>query len=278
MTIPIYHDPHRRHDALFFLKCTMSNPNGDPDMGNRPRQLPNGHGFITDVSIKRRIRDWMLLAYGSEPGYEIYVQRRDMVALNTLQAEAYEATNMVSTGSKQHPADISRVREWMTEKYWDIRVFGAVMTTGKNCGQVQGPIQVGGATSIEPIEIQEVAITRVAITKEEDLAKKQIEMGHKFLVPEALYVGHVYIVPHLAHQTGCSERDLARFWEALQHCWEIDHSASRGDLSLAGLHVFSHEHPLGNAPAHKLFERIPMTTDSPLLDVLPPGVTYASLT
>jgi CRISPR-associated protein Csd2 len=277
MTTPIYHDPNRRHDALFLLKCTMGNPNGDPDMANRPRQFPNGHGFITDVAIKRRVRDWMLLAYGAENGYEIYVQRRDMVALNNLHAQAYDAIGMVSTGSKQHPADISRARDWMSAKYWDIRMFGAVMTTGKNCGQVKGPLQITGARSVAPVEIQEVTITRVAITKEEDLAKKTTEMGQKFLVPEALYVGHLSFVPHLAHQTGVSTQDLARFWEAFQKCWEIDRSASRGDLSLRGLHIFSHEHPLGNAPAHKLFECIALEQDGATPDALPAGITYTSL-
>ncbi len=293
MTQPTYCDTTRRQDAVFLIGVQLGNPNGDPDEGNRPRQFADGHGLITDVAIKRRIRDYISLAYADQKGYDIYVQRRDMVALNDLHAQAYDELGLVSTGSKQSPVETNQARAWMCERYWDTRVFGMVMTTGKNCGQVRGPVQVTMAQSTDPIDIKELTITRVSVTKSEDLVKKATEMGRKFIVSSyALYIGHVYFVPHFAKSTGCSSADLARFWEGLQKCWEVDRSASRGDVALRGLHVFSHVHPLGNAPAHQLFDRIkvtwregiagpPQTFDEYVVAVdttdLPDGIAYSSL-
>ncbi len=254
MTEPIYCDVEKRQDFVILFDVTNGNPNGDPDAGNLPRVDPETmHGLVTDVSIKRKIRDWVDLTHGSEERFKIYVQNKG-IALNTLHERAYTALNITVNEGKQKAEEIDRTRRWMCENFYDIRTFGAVMTTKINCGQVRGPIQLTFATSIHPIIPLDLAITRVAITQAG--TDKVTEMGRKAIVPYALYMGHGFMVPHFAHQTGFATEDLQLFWRALQSAWELDRSASRGFMALRGLYIFSHNNPLGNAPAHRLFERI----------------------
>lgn len=258
----------RRHDFVLMFEAIDGNPNGDPDADNMPRVDPETmQGLVTDVCLKRKIRNYVSLAAEGREHCRIYVQDKG-IALNTLHEEAYRAQGIKSTGSKQPRADIEKTRAWMCSQFYDVRMFGAVMTTGVNCGQVRGPIQLTFARSIDPIAPTAFSITRVAITKQADadvvVAEKEgdtttgksTEMGRKSLVPYGLYVGHGFFSPAFAKQTGVSRADLELFWDALQGMWDLDRSASRGMLALRGLYVFSHENPLGNAPAHRLFDRV----------------------
>lgn len=264
----IHTEVTRRHDFVLLFDIADGNPNGDPDAGNLPRVDPETmHGLVTDVCIKRKVRDYVDALRGNEESYKIYVQSG--TALNAQNERAYKALGLKSSGTKQNLADISSARAWMCSNFYDVRVFGAVMSTGVNCGQVRGPLQLTFARSSDPITPLEVTITRVAVTKVEDLVKvvetkdgteagqgKQSEMGRKAIVPYGLYRLHGFFNPHFAKQTSVSEEDLALFWEALQNMWDFDRSASRGEMACRGLYVFSHESNLGNAPAHKLFDLI----------------------
>jgi CRISPR-associated protein Csd2 len=262
----IYTDSSRRHDFVLMFDITDGNPNGDPDAGNLPRVDPETmQGLVTDVCLKRKVRNWVDVTRGEQERFKIYVQNRG-VALNTLHQRAYDALGLRSTGSKQKREDVDRARDEMCHNFYDIRTFGAVMTTGVNCGQVRGPIQITFARSVDPVVPLDISITRVAITRPEDVeliegeekegGGKITEMGRKAIVPYALYVGYGFVNPHFAKQTGFSQEDLAVFWEALQRMWDIDRSSSRGLMACRGLYVFSHANGLGNAPAHTLFERI----------------------
>lgn len=261
----VHLDTDRRHDFVLFFDVTDGNPNGDPDAGNLPRVDPETmQGLVTDVCIKRKVRDWVDALRGDEGAYKIYVQSGE--ALNAKHKRAYEALDLESTGSKQDIETVDKVRLWMCQNFYDIRTFGAVMTTGVNCGQVRGPIQLTFARSIDPVVPMDVTITRVAVTREEDaqvvvgeegkVSGKQTEMGRKAIVPYGLYRAHGFFNPHFAQQTEFSAEDLKLFWQALQQMWDFDRSAARGMMACRGLYVFSHESELGNAPAHKLFERI----------------------
>lgn len=265
MTNSVYLDPNRRHDFVLFFDVTDGNPNGDPDAGNLPRVDPETmQGLVTDVCLKRKVRDWVDALHGDKGAYKIYVQSGE--ALNAKHKRAYEALNLESTGSKQDIATVNQVRAWMCQNFYDIRTFGAVMTTGVNCGQVRGPVQLTFARSIDPVVPIDVTITRVAVTREEDalvvvgeegeVSGKQTEMGRKAIVPYGLYRAHGFFSPHFAQRTGFSEGDLKLFWQALQQMWDLDRSAARGMMACRGLYVFSHESELGNAPAHKLFGNI----------------------
>ena len=267
MDSPIYTDVTRRHDFVLLFDVSDGNPNGDPDAGNLPRVDPETmQGLVTDVCLKRKIRDWVLQVKGDKEPFRIYVQSG--TALNTKHEEAYTANKIKSTGSKQTAADVSKARSWMCEHFFDIRVFGAVMTTEVNCGQVRGPLQLTFARSIDPIVPLDVSITRVAVTKPKDMevavaegeteAKtgKQSEMGRKALVPYGLYLAHGFFNPHFAAATGATSDDLALVWQALTMMWDVDRSAARGMMACRGLYIFSHESNLGNAPAHKLFEHV----------------------
>lgn len=263
----LFADPTHRHDFVYLVEVTDGNPNGDPDAGNLPRVDPETmQGLISDVAIKRKIRDWVDATRGTEERFKIYVQNKG-TALNDLHQRGYTALNLNSSGSKQKREDIESVRTWMCQNFFDIRAFGAVMTTKVNAGQVRGPVQLTFARSIDQIVPLEVAITRVAITDPDDAkvvvsddgkaeGGKTTEMGRKSIVPYGLYRGYGFINPHFAEQTGFSSEDLAVLWDAFMNLWDFDHSASRGRLALRGLYVFSHERKLGNAPAHQLFERI----------------------
>lgn len=249
-----YLDSTKRHDFAFLFDVHDGNPNGDPDNGNMPRTDPETmHGLVTDVAVKRKIRDWVDMTHGTEERNKIYVQNKG-IALNDLHARAYAAREIKSTGSKQKAEDIEKVRSWMCENFFDIRTFGAVMNTSINCGQVRGPIQITFSRSIDPITPLDLAITRVAITQSG--TDKTTEIGRKTIVPYALYLGYGFYIPHFAKQTGVTDEDLALFWEAMQSLWDIDRSAARGTLTLRGLYIYSHQNPLGNAPAHQLLERV----------------------
>lgn len=266
MSTPIYKNASHRHDFVLLFDVTDGNPNGDPDAGNLPRVDPETmQGLVSDVAIKRKVRDWVDALRGDDEGHKIYIQN-DGVALNTKHERAYKALNIKTTGKKQSRNDIDQTRGWMCANFYDIRTFGAVMTTGVNCGQVRGPVQITFARSIDPITPLDLSITRVAITKAEDAdvvvsedgetSGKSTEMGRKAIVPYGLYRAHGFVNAHFAQQTGFSNDDLGLFWQALQMMWDLDHSASRGLMSCRGLYVFSHDSALGNAPAHKLLERV----------------------
>jgi CRISPR-associated protein Csd2 len=260
-------DAARRHDFAFLFDVTDGNPNGDPDAGNMPRVDPETmHGLVTDVAIKRKIRDWVDATRGDQPRFKIYVQSRG-IALNDLHQRAYTELGLQSTGVRQRREEVDQARAWMCANFYDIRTFGAVMSTGVNAGQVRGPVQLTFSRSVDPIAPLDITITRVAITDPQDMALavaeggetrggKTTEIGRKAIVPYALYRGYGFVNPHFAAQTGFSAEDLTVLWEALARMWDLDRSASRGRLALRGLYIFSHESRYGNAPAQGLLERI----------------------
>lgn len=262
-------DASRRHDAVLYFDVTDGNPNGDPDAGNLPRVDPETmHGLVTDVAIKRKVRNFVDDLRGTEARFKIYVQDKGE-SLNELHQRAYDDLGIKSTGSKQKREDVDRARAWMCQNFFDVRTFGAVMTTGVNAGQVRGPVQITFSRSEDPIVPLDLSITRVAITKAEDAkvieadeeggaatGGKRTEMGRKALVPYGLYRCNIFFSPQQAKDTGFDADDLTLFWDALVRMWDFDRSASRGLMACRGLYVFSHDNPYGNAPAHKLFERI----------------------
>lgn len=267
MTNSIYTDPTRRHDFVLLFDVSDGNPNGDPDAGNLPRVDPETmQGLVTDVCLKRKVRNWVDVTRGEQPTKKIYVQNKG-IALNDLHQRAYDDLKIKPTGSKQKREDVEKTRDWMCRNFYDIRVFGAVMTTDVNCGQVRGPVQMTFARSVDPVVPLDLAITRIAVTRPQDAGVvegeggkgeggKTTEMGRKALLPYGLYKGFGFVNPHFAKDTGVSAEDLSIFWEALQRMWDFDRSASRGLMACRGLYVFIHQDSLGNAPAHVLFERV----------------------
>lgn len=264
----IIHDSSKRHDFVLYFDVTDGNPNGDPDAGNLPRIDPETmQGLVTDVCLKRKVRNFVDIVRGDEAPYKIYVQDKG-IALNTLHQRAYDDLGIESTGTKQKRKEVDQAQQWMCQHFYDVRMFGAVMTTGVNAGQVRGPMQLTFARSIDPIVPVDVSITRVAITRPEDAevveaeegggvsGGKRTEMGRKAMVPYGLYCGHGFFNPYLAQRTGASDEDLALFWQALQNMWALDRSAARGFMACRGLYVFTHDNALGNAPAHELFARV----------------------
>lgn len=257
-----------RYEFVYLFDVTNGNPNGDPDAGNLPRLDPEtNQGLVTDVCLKRKIRNYVALEKESEPGYGIYMQEKSV--LNNQHKRGYEALG-IEPESKKLPKEEAKAREltsWMCKNFFDIRAFGAVMTTEVNAGQVRGPIQMAFATSIDPIVPMEVSITRMAVTNERDLEKERT-MGRKHIVPYGLYRVHGFISAKLAEKTGFSEEDLSLLWRSLAYMFEHDRSAARGEMAARKLIVFRHDHPMGNAPAHKLFdlvkvERVDGETDTP---------------
>lgn len=255
-----------RHDFILLFDVTDGNPNGDPDNENIPRTDPEtGQGIVTDVCLKRKIRDYVAETKKLQAPYRIYVQKSD-VALIAKHEEAYNELGLKSTGTKQKREDVDRAREWMCQNYYDIRAFGAVMSVGVNCGQVRGPLQLTFARSIDPVFAHDISITRVAVTRKEDAAVvvgedektkgKETEMGRKALLPYGLYRGYGFFNPLLAKRTGFKGDDLALFWEAVQQMFELDRSASRGFMAFRGLYVFTHDNATGRAPAHELFDLV----------------------
>ena len=280
----------RRYDFVLLFDVKDGNPNGDPDAGNMPRlDAETGHGLVTDVALKRKVRNFVALVKDQEPRapaagekrFEIYV--REKAILNQQHERAYSALNLapapeeqaqlamemeVPEVKKKKPAkdkrkgsadEVSQARQWMCQNFFDVRTFGAVMSTGVNCGQVRGPVQLTFARSVEPILALEHTITRMAVTKEADAKDQDGDnrtMGRKHTVPYGLYVAHGFVSSFLAKQTGFGSDDLELLWQALGQMFEHDRSAARGEMATRGLYVFEHESELGNAPAHALFDRL----------------------
>ena len=252
-----------RYDFVILFDVENGNPNGNPDAGNMPRIDPEtGYGLVTDVCLKRKIRNYVEDLKEEAPGYRIYV--KEGVPLNRSDAEALTAVGVsgdLKAAKKSDPDIDKKLRDFMCSNFYDIRTFGAVMTTfvkgALNCGQVRGPVQLNFARSIDPIVPQEVTITRVAITTEADAEKKGTEMGRKHIVPYALYRAEGYVSANLARKTtGFSEDDLQLLWQAILNMFENDHSAARGKMAVRELIVFKHDSELGCAPAYKLFEKV----------------------
>jgi CRISPR-associated protein Csd2 len=241
------------------------NPNGDPDAGNTPRIDPEtNHGYVTDVCLKRKIRNYVELVKGGEPGYNILIKMDR--ALNTKFAEAYQELNLKKNAGRE---DVNRARDYMCKNYYDVRTFGAVMSTGKGdektpCGIVRGPVQINFARSISPINIQDISITRLAVTRPADFENKNNEMGRKSFIPYGLYRAEGYVSAALAQKvTGFSDEDLELLWTAIINMFENDHSAARGKVSMRRLYVFKHDNVLGNCPSSLLFDKITVTEKRP---------------
>lgn len=253
-----------RYEFMILFDVENGNPNGDPDAGNLPRIDPeSGYGLVTDVCLKRKIRNYVELVKEGEPGYRIYV--KEGVPLNRSDNEAYQSIGVtdksVKEAKKKDPDIDLKIRNYMCDNFFDIRTFGAVMTTfvkaALNCGQVRGPVQLGFAKSIDPVISQEVTITRVAITTEKDAEEKKTEIGRKSIIPYALYRTEGYVSANLARKvTGFSEEDLELLWQAIINMFENDHSAARGNMAVRELIVFKHDSELGNCPAYKLFDAV----------------------
>ena len=295
MTSP-HLDVARRHDFVLLFDVTDGNPNGDPDAGNLPRVDPETmQGLVTDVALKRKVRDWVDAARGTEARFKIYVQHEAFLSDGRRRVFTERAG-----GRKDKDIPYSEARRWMCEEFYDIRMFGAVMSMKEyNAGQVRGPIQMTFGRSIDPIVPLDLSIVGPAQnasearqpTEEEEAATTYGTMGRKALVPYGLYRAYGFFNPHFATQSGASSEDLELFWQALQQMWDLDRSSARGMLACQGLYVFSHESPLGNAPAQSLFERVHVArkpgVDAPRSvgdyvielheDGLPDGVTLTRL-
>lgn len=242
-----------RFDFVFVFDVKDGNPNGDPDAGNLPRvDAETGMGLVTDVCLKRKVRNYVQVSKNCAEGFDIFIKEK--AVLNTLIDKAHEDENVKEAKDKTMAA-----RDFMCKKYYDIRTFGAVMSTGKNAGQVRGPIQLTFARSSDPIIASEHSITRMAVAIEKEAEKQSGDnrtMGRKATVPYGLYVGYGFVSANLAKQTGFSEEDLELFWEALRNMFDVDRSAARGLMSAQKLIVFKHDSELGNAPANKLFDLV----------------------
>jgi len=245
-----------RYDFALLFDVTDGNPNGDPDAGNLPRvDAETGMGLVTDVCLKRKVRNFIQIIKGCEKPYDIFIKEKAI--LNHLIDESHEqeeVKNKEKTGDKTDAA-----RKWMCSKYFDISTFGAVLSTGKNAGQVRGPVQFTFGRSIDPVVALEHSITRMAVATEAEAEKQGGDnrtMGRKFTVPYGLYFSKGFVSPYLAAQTGFNEDDLSLFWEALINMFDQDHSAARGMMSTRKLIVFKHSTALGNAPAYKLFDSV----------------------
>ena len=260
----------KRYDFVLLYDVKNGNPNGDPDAGNTPRIDPEtGHGLVSDVALKRKVRDFVTLLKTDpgtgepEPGYRIYVKHHGV--LEQFHREAYEAEGLDPEvkGKEAKLDNLQKARAWMCQTFYDIRTFGAVLTLDINCGQVRGPVQITFSRSVDPIVSLEQSIVRKAVATQRE-ADQQIEkhshvtgtMGNKQIVPYALFRAHGFISPYLAADTGFTRADLDVFWQALRMMFDQDHSATRGEMASQKLVVFEHESRLGNAPSHKLFERV----------------------
>lgn len=257
-----------RYEFVYLFDVTNGNPNGDPDAGNMPRLDPDSsRGLVTDVCLKRKVRNFIELTEGDKPGYDIYVKEKSV--LNLQNKKAYEALGIKSE-SKKLPKDkneAAKITAWMCKNFFDVRTFGAVMTTDVNSGQVRGPVQLAFAKSEDPVIPLEVSITRMAVTTEKEAEAQSGDnrtMGRKHIVPYGLYRAHGFVSAHLAKKlenkdldgAGFSDDDLDKLWQALEHMFEHDRSAARGEMVARHLVVFKHASALGNAPAYELFERV----------------------
>lgn len=249
-----------RYEFVYLFDVTNGNPNGDPDAGNMPRLDPeSSKGLVTDVCLKRKIRNFIELTEVDKQRYDIYVKEKSV--LNSQNKKAYDALG-IKPDDKKLPKEKDKAQEitdWMCKNFFDVRTFGAVMTTNINSGQVRGPVQLAFSKSIDPIVPLEVSITRMAVTTEKEAEDQQGDnrtMGRKHIVPYGLYRVHGFISAKLAEKTGFSDEDLIKLWSALENMFEHDHSAARGEMVARKLVVFKHNDALGNMPSHKLFERI----------------------
>lgn len=246
-----------RYDFVILFDVENGNPNGDPDAGNAPRvDVESGYGYITDVCLKRKIRNYVELAKEGVPGYNILIKPDR--SLNAKFTEAYEAEGLKTKNKGKNPDDVKKARDYMCRTYFDVRAFGAVMSTGDDpCGIVRGPVQINFARSISPVNIQDVTITRQARTTDDRKETGDTEMGRKSVIPYALYRAEGYISAALANKsTGLSEEDIELLWTAIVNMFENDHSAARGKMCMRKLYVFKHDNILGNCPSHILFEKI----------------------
>lgn len=263
-----------RYDFVYLFDVKDGNPNGDPDAGNMPRiDAETGFGLVTDVSLKRKVRNFVSLIKEEQPPYDIYIKEKSI--LNRTHEKAYHAIgadaelktdsgddNKAKKGKEKRKGSaetVDKARKWMCENFYDVRTFGAVMSTGVNCGQVRGPVQLTFARSINQVIPQEHSITRMAVATEKEAENQSGDnrtMGRKFTIPYGLYMEQGFISAHLAQQTGFSEKDLELLLQSLENMFEHDRSAARGQMTARGLYVFKHASKLGNAPAHNLFERI----------------------
>lgn len=253
-----------RYEFVFLFDITNGNPNGDPDAGNLPRLDPEtNRGLVTDVCLKRKVRNFVALAKPDAPGFGIYMQEKAI--LNKQHEKAWKALEIppdAKEGYKKLPKEEAKAREltaWMCGNFFDVRTFGAVMTTGVNAGQVRGPVQMAFATSIDPVVPLEISITRMAVTTEkeaEDQSGDNRTMGRKHIIPYGLYRAHGFISAKLAERTGFSAEDLDLFWQSLVNMFEHDRSAARGEMAARKLIVFEHASSMGNAPAHVLFDTV----------------------
>jgi CRISPR-associated protein Csd2 len=253
-----------RYEFVYLFDVINGNPNGDPDAGNMPRLDPEtNRGLVTDVALKRKIRNFVSLEKDNAAGYAIYMQEK--AVLNNQHEKAWKALDIsadAKDGYKKLPKDEAKAREltaWMCSNFFDVRTFGAVMTTGVNSGQVRGPIQIAFASSIDPVVPMEISITRMAVTTQkeaDDQGGDNRTMGRKHIIPYGLYRAHGFISAKLAERTGFSEEDLELFWRALGNMFEHDRSAARGEMAARKLIVFKHESAMGNAPAHVLFDMV----------------------
>lgn len=255
-----------RAEFVLIFDVKDGNPNGDPDAGNLPRMdAETGKGLITDVCLKRKIRNYVGIVKGEQPPYEIYVKEK--AVLNKTHERAYQAIGVdISEGKegkrKGGGDDVAKARDWMCKNFYDVRTFGAVMSTGVNCGQVRGAVQLTFARSVDPIVALEHSITRMAVATEKEAEKQDGDnrtMGRKHTVSYGLYVAHGFISGHLAGQTGFGQGDMDLLLEALANMFDHDRSAARGEMTTRGLYVFQHNNLLGNAPAHTLLDRVQVT-------------------
>ncbi len=244
-----------RYEFVFLFDVKDGNPNGDPDAGNLPRIDPEtGMGLVTDVCLKRKVRNSVQMTQEGNPSRKIFI--REKAILNQMIDDAHEQEGVKD---KQKGEKTEAARNWMCKHYYDVRSFGAVMSTGKNAGQVRGPIQLTFSRSIDPIVASEHSITRMAVTTEKEADAQSGDnrtMGRKFTVPYGLYRCHGFVSAHLAKQTGFSEEDLELFWQSLEQMFDHDRSASRGEMSARGLYIFRHSNELGHAPAAALLGRV----------------------
>lgn len=254
-----------RYEFVYVFDVENGNPNGDPDAGNMPRIDPEtSYGIVTDVCLKRKVRNFVEILKGNQAPYEIYI--REKAILNQTHQRAHIAVGVIDKGDKKgrkgSGEEVDKARDWMCANFFDVRTFGAVMSTGVNCGQVRGPAQFNFARSLDPIVPTEISITRMAVATEKEAEQQSGDnrtMGRKHIVPYGLYRTEGYISAYLAQQTGFSDEDLEVLWQALTNMFEHDHSAARGKMSARKLVVFKHESALGNAPAQKLFDLVQIT-------------------
>ncbi len=283
---------NNRYDFIYLFDAQDANPNGDPDAGNLPRvDTESGQGLITDVCIKRKVRNFVEIVKKDAPNFDIYVKEKAVLirahekAYQAIKEDGKEQSETKAGKRKGSGDEVEAARKWMCQNFYDVRTFGAVMSIAVNCGQVRGPIQLGFSRSIDPIVISEHAITRMAVATEKEAEAQQGDnrtMGRKFTVPYALYQTHGFVNPFLAEQTGFSDDDLELFFTALENAFQFDQSAARpaGSMAPRGLLIFKHENQLGKASSHSLFDRLKIESfeDTPAKDGKPPRkfTDYAS--